>query len=560
MPPVTPAADEGFTFISHAAPDKRGPVKLLVRALAREGLPMFIDRPGQHDASCMGLSQDFIDSHRIRGIPLAVDWNLGLLQGLRDCRAVLLCLSASAVAARTVLHQEAVVAVAAGKLLTCVIDGSDPGTLGGDWGMATVTMKQTLPIDMPRLEQALDWLDGDPARTTAGLPPALRPVWDSIHLLAERCRSLQPLALDAGTVAGLHELQALVEAAAPPAGLLRRLFLRSLPDAHRAPTGSGSLVQWLAALADSRAARPSAASPLVEFAERLARALDQDALRQWVDRHADVLVRGDLRDRLDQEAQQPIEACLFIDLDTAARSLTWWIHSEDPALCSREAHRPLPQPLLPGLGPLLGEVMAEADMLLHGRARQRVALLLPHELLAEGLDALPVPVPDLDGLGLDTQALCHHQPVTLHWRNRALAAESPAINAWRAALASLAGRCGDHAAAEVVWSPTDEAAARRQALQLLEPAGQGLCLGLEAHAALPACIRQCLREGLPFLLWFRQPAPPGDARQHRVSALFDSHTPAEAPRRASELRRLSLAGDPFEHLSILWDTSDFLGQ
>lgn len=562
MPPVTAAVDDGYTFISHAAPDKRGPVKLLVRALARLGMPMFIDRPGQHDDSCMGLSQDFIDAHAIRGIPIGTDWNQGLLQGLRDCRAVLLCLSQSALQERLVLRQEVVIGEFRQCLLTCLIDDTDPGTIGAQWGMVQVHMKQTVRLDMPRLQQALDWLDEDPAREPSRLPADCRPVWDTVVRIAQACRDSRPLAqAQAQSQAdGVVRLHALIEAKAPPPGQLRRLFLRSLPDAHRAPAPGGSLVQLLSSLADARPARPDAAPPLIEFAERLARELGDAALAQWVDQQVDVLLRGALRQWLDQEAQSPAEACLCLDLDTDAHRLTWWIHADDPALCSREAQRALPQPLLPDLGVLLGEVIAEADALLAGRARQRVALMLPYELLANGLDALPVQVPDLDGLGADTQPLCRRQPVTLHWRNRALPSGGPAFHAWRGALASLASRYSDSAAAEVVWSTTGEAAARQQALQLLQPAGQGLCLGLDAHASLPACIRQCLREGLPFLLWFRQPAAAGDARQHSVSALFDAHTPAEAPRRAAELRRLCPAGDPFEHLSILWDSPDFMGQ
>ena len=170
----------GFVFVSHAAPDKVQRVKPLVQALAREGVSLWLDRPGV-GTDHFGFDDAFIRRHGIRGLEAGEQWDDRLLEALRQCDAVLVCLSKAAVEpGRQVLGQEILIGGARDNLVACIVDDLNLEDLPGDLGLLDVARIQCERVDPLALGKALEWIDHNPGRNADQLPSDLRRAWEVV--------------------------------------------------------------------------------------------------------------------------------------------------------------------------------------------------------------------------------------------------------------------------------------------------------------------------------------------------------------------------------------------
>jgi hypothetical protein len=110
-----------FLFISHASADKRERILPLVRVLLAEREMLWIDGPGMGEGS-LGLERAVIDQMRIAYLCSGRSWPDEIPEALRESGAVIGCLSRAALQDRPVLEHELVIAHAARKLVTCIVD------------------------------------------------------------------------------------------------------------------------------------------------------------------------------------------------------------------------------------------------------------------------------------------------------------------------------------------------------------------------------------------------------------------------------------------------------
>ncbi len=567
-----------FVFISHAAPDKLARVKPLVHALAIEGVRLWLDRPGAGD-SHFNFDDAFIARHGIQGLRSGVGYDVGIREALRGCSAVLVCLSRTAVKPeRRVLQQEMAIAWCDEKFVPCIVDDL-PFDQIPDLGLPDLVRTQSERVDSAALALCLAWLDGAASRTPDALPAMLQPAWQTVRkirddLAAAAQRSARPRGV-APPSARVAALLALLAGTARPLPLLLRTYRRSLPDPARelpAPT----LAELLRDLDDCRPRQPLLPSPLIEFAERLARALDDAALRQWVAAHSadDLSAQAALHNNLDLEQQQrQPKLRLFVDLDPdVLHQIRWWLHAPDPRHCSGEEVMALGEQPQVALAACLSQGLALARARAGSDDAISVALLLPPRLLAAGLDSLAVRFDDDDELGPTLAVLHRRYPVTLHWRKRLGARGQPgkaAINAWNNVLDTLEQRVAQGAGASVAWVDPEAQAALLDPLagavaRLRDPADDAVCIGLGPLAPASArClddeVAACLREGIPCFFWFgRPPAAVADTWRQAVCSEFARHSPADAANQVGLLRKISGAASPFASLCVVWDVPDLM--
>lgn len=572
-----------FVFVSHAAPDKRDRVRPLAMALALDGVQLWLDRPGP-GADDFQLPEDFIRRYGIRGIPLGTAWDDGVRQALRDAGAVLVCLSAAALEpGRDVLRQEMLLAQESGKNVVCIVDGLDPQKMPAEQGLLRLGRAQALRVDPAALAQAVAWLLAEDGRTPAQLPAPLDAPWQVVRRLrsaldeaAHAARSPAPAPTGSARVAGLLALLAL-HPVAPP--VLQRLYWRSLTQ----PGRQVQLVSLQALLADLDNLPPRRAlypSPLIEFAERLAQETGQGAFSAWVDAQtqAEPSARLALRALLQAETgRAPPPATLFIDVDPPQGCIRWWVQAADRRLDGErrsQAFSGAPAEALAASLPAalrdaadwLARTHTQRPALAPGAApvsalpasRLRVALLLPRDLLASGLEALPVAIDEGSDIGVTTQPLCRRYPVTLHWRTRA----SPAMQAlgggvlaqWLDTLDALQPRLAGGGGAGVLWAG-DADSLDDTVNRLLDPGSAEICVGLGPRGAtLEADIKACTQQGLPFFFWFGRAPPAGSADlQQHVCGEFSRHTPAMAPLQVAMRRLRERPDGAFGTLAVVWD-------
>lgn len=551
-----------FVFVSHAAPDKLTRVKPLVHALALEGVTFWLDRPGagEHD---FHFPEAFIRKHGLRSLRNGLPWDEAIRAALIESSAVLVCLSKQAIEpARIVLRQEIFAAHLSRKAVTCVVDDLDMATVPDDAGLMVLSRSQSDRVDIAGISAALAWLEAHPGVEPDALPMAWRAAWQTVRKLRDDLDAAARGALRAGVPpaapsARLAALLGLLAERTAGAAQLQRLYRRSLADSAR-EQHTASVAGLLADLEDSRPRSLALPSPLIEFAERLGRERQDAALLQWVDAQTadNPAARTALRQQLDAEDQQAAAlATLFVDVDTEGEhQVRWWVHAPDPSCCLREEFVALNGGGEDALAACLTHALARADALVGHRFRLRVALLLPLELLARGIEALPITFDDGDDLGTCQEPLCRRHPITLHWRTRALArTPGRAVNAWNRALSALDGRLRSGGGANVLWSEPGGAALPAAAARLLDPAETGICLGLGMLPVAHAEIAACLREGVPCFFWFRAPAADAAALRFAVCDEFSRHRPSDAPTRVGQLRMISPVGGPFAALSVVWD-------
>src|SRR5471030_2746184 len=110
-----------FVFVSHGAEEKQARVRPLVLALAREGVPLSLDRPG-YGESHFNLNQELINRYGIRSLGTGHDFDSQISRALRDCGAVLACISKGLTPERQIWVQELVLGMHHNKLVACIVD------------------------------------------------------------------------------------------------------------------------------------------------------------------------------------------------------------------------------------------------------------------------------------------------------------------------------------------------------------------------------------------------------------------------------------------------------
>jgi hypothetical protein len=179
-----------FVFVSHASDDKRR-VRPVVEALARQGVKLWLDRPGSGQRN-FNFDQTFIDQFGIQGLPTGQTYNNQISEALRKCGLVLACISRSLCVDRRILSQELVIADHDKKLIACIIDDIPFHEIPDDvGGLLDLRRLQAVRIDPIALQQALDLLG---QMTPDLLPTALKQQWDISRNLVAEIRRKMPTA------------------------------------------------------------------------------------------------------------------------------------------------------------------------------------------------------------------------------------------------------------------------------------------------------------------------------------------------------------------------------
>jgi len=404
-------------------------------------------------------------------------------------------------------------------------------------------------------------------------------------LLVINCQRME--AIRSGYAPGpptrVSSLQALIEKRSIPVGLLYRLYLRSLPDYARR-IAHGGLQGWLLHLDDSRPRAVHHPSPIIEFAERLGREIEQlqradldpgngAVLRKWAKRRANALSYRVLTDQLNaEEATKRGTATLFIEINTGAkRELRWWVQTPDPRSCSAQQLVALgPDPIEPALANHLRAIIGAAFDAVGHKYEPLVSFLLPAELLHKNFESTIVEFFD-EGLPTEALPLNKRYPVLLHWHMRARPQVSgQAIGAWRQALMRLGPRIRAGGGAEVVW--LEPAIAERfedrfslATEQLLSSQGSGICVGLgyiqsAGQGGISDVIAKCLRAGVPCFFWLERPPDDPAQAQTILCTLFGSEKATDAPVTVGKKRFSATEDDPLLSLRIVWDEPGYLPQ
>ena len=175
-----------YVFVSHASEDKPR-VRPLVRALALEGMQLWLDRPG-YGKSHFNFDRNFISRYHIRELETGKPWPAQLSIALKEASAVLLCLSKSLCKERLVLANEIAIAGHSGKLTACILDDLSETDLPRDLGLVDLSKIQTERIDPELLNRAT--ADVESGRNPNALAPELKAQWEHIWKLKADIRKI----------------------------------------------------------------------------------------------------------------------------------------------------------------------------------------------------------------------------------------------------------------------------------------------------------------------------------------------------------------------------------
>ncbi len=371
----------------------------------------------------------------------------------------------------------------------------------------------------------------------------------------------------------------LVSATGASPGLLKLLYLRSLPDTRRA-IGETSIERWLRDLDDSRPRTNNYPPPLIEFAERLKREVNDDGIGQWVvdntdgNRNAQTALYSALDAEL--KAQRP-KATLFMEIAADRRRFGWWLDAPDPKYCGAVKDEAIIEDeikdfksLKEAVAKRLRVIMAEVEQKVGHKYEPVVSFILPDALLSSGLESTTV-IFEEDGLPADSAPLNKRYPVTLHWHKRVMAISEGGgrpINAWKQALTTLTPRINAGGGADVVW--LESAALEKEtdlisiaAETLLSPQGTSVCVGL-GHLAetdsgkLAREVIECLKQGVPCFFWLAKPLSAGIDARKELCDLFSQQKASEAPVSIGRLRKATKGVDLLSSICMVWDEPGYL--
>jgi TIR domain len=170
-----------YVFVSHASEDKIGRVRPLVEALLQLGVRLWIDRPG-YGKNNFNFSQDYIERFGILSLRAGRSWDEQIREAVRDCGAVLICLSKGFSVERQVLTQEMLLGLHHDKLVACIVDDTPFERMPSDLGLAAGSRIQAERIDPERLAEAVARMEAAGA-TDEALPAELRTQWETVRKL-----------------------------------------------------------------------------------------------------------------------------------------------------------------------------------------------------------------------------------------------------------------------------------------------------------------------------------------------------------------------------------------
>lgn len=246
-----------FVFVSHAAVDKGRHVRPLVHALALEKVSLWVDCPGA-GAGNLGFDDDFVSRHGIQSLKVGQPWDRQISDALHRCAAVLGCLSRAVLSDRAVLHQELAIAWHSRKLVTCRLDGIDPGVLPANLGLPDLARLQAVAVDTDALSEAVAWLVRQRTDDPSALPRPLRDAWSPIKALRKALTAIAPVDQIESDESILFRLSQVPIGPAVMAHEIPLELIQALSDNHAQPEGARRVVDRAMALA--RRAHPVAFS------------------------------------------------------------------------------------------------------------------------------------------------------------------------------------------------------------------------------------------------------------------------------------------------------------
>lgn len=362
------------------------------------------------------------------------------------------------------------------------------------------------------------------------------------------------------------DLLELIRARRHSQNLLQRLYLQSLPALPREEP-SPAMEDWLRDLADARPRAPGYGAPLIEFAERLARATNDGAYSTWAEENAEPGPYERVVRKLDEErrAERPI-ATLFVEIESeTAEQLHWWIEAPDPSHRSRKKCASLARlGLIPALEACLPPILLEASGMLESMYRMRIGFIVPAQLFSKGLESLQIRW-EGDSFRLDEQ-----YPVLFHWHDRAIRKSPRYVTNWQQLMRTLGPRIESGGNAGVQWldAPTRRNLATRYArapgLLQASPVG-AVCLGIDhPHSHGPEAslttVVECLKSGVPCLFWLQLPRSAQKAKEvrTRVTTAFASVAPGAAPVAIWDGRKIWSTKEQLVPIGMVWDVPAYL--
>lgn len=237
-----------YVFVSHAAVDKGRHVRPLVHALALEKVSLWVDRPGTGGAN-LGFDDDFVSRHGIQSLKAGQPWDQQISDALHRCAAVLGCLSRAVLSDRAVLHQELAIAWHSRKLVTCRLDGVDPGALPANLGLPDLARLQAVTVDTDALSEALAWLGRQRTDDSAALPGHLRDAWSPVKALRKALNAIAPVDRTESDESIVVRLSQVPIGPAVMAHEIPLELVQVLSDSHPQPEGARRVVERAMALA-----------------------------------------------------------------------------------------------------------------------------------------------------------------------------------------------------------------------------------------------------------------------------------------------------------------------
>ncbi|MEG0083606.1 MAG: caspase family protein [Massilia sp.] len=367
------------------------------------------------------------------------------------------------------------------------------------------------------------------------------------------------------TLAGQDMLQ-LIRARKPAHQLIKRIYLQSLPILRH--TGAESIEAWLRLLTEAHPRDEGYGAPLIEFAERLARATGDQSFSQWAKDNSEGAPYALVAQRLDEEQaiQKPI-ATLFIEIDSeSTRQVHWWTEAPDPDHRRRRTSTAIGQRgLITELETCLPQILLQASSLTEARFRLRIGFIVPAALFSLGLESIRI---DWDG---DIFPLNQQYAVLFHWYDRTVRQLHRYVTNWKDVLQTLSPRVKQGGGAPVKW--LDAAAANdplsryaRASHELRASTTGAICLGI-AHP--PACppdqslgtVVECLRHGVPCLFWLQLPrTTPKKIKEirDRVTTAFAKVDSATAPVAIWHGSKIAAVHEQIVPIGVVWDLPEFL--
>jgi len=354
-----------------------------------------------------------------------------------------------------------------------------------------------------------------------------------------------------------------------------RLYVRSLTLSADAVTPPVGLAVVLKLLHDLNPSMPGGPDPMSEFMMRAGREFPDAAIQAWIHKHLTPQFRAQIGATLDKEDgdQSAVYARLFIEIDDKQHRVRWHVQHPDPMRFSAVSECPWnPAIAEPSLSSVLTDIIRRVEaMAIAGTHRIVIGLLLPHNLLGEGIETTLVTVDD--ALDEESMPLLQRFPVLLHWQRRAAGGTymgSPSLREWRTLLGSLEQQLNGTTTAAIKWLPgiAEHGDAKRfagdAANHLTDSKSVEVCIGVPHPGSglpehLQQMLRACLERGIPYFSWISAvPADPS-ALERATSKFFARHEPSHAPLAVAKyIQRSAMNNEPGKNLRIVWDDDRML--